>query len=86
MLLVQKFQILGKNRIFSMVTLWLLVGCLFVTRYDQAFPGTSSNKSGVLPRLVLIGHAHFSQYMEWHNLGIITLKHAICSKYFWKIK
>ena len=28
---------------------------------------------------VLIGHAHSSQFMEWQNLGIATLKHAICA-------
>ena len=27
---------------------------------------------------VLIGHAHSSEFMEWKNLGIATLKHAIC--------
>ena len=31
----------------------------------------------VLHRL-LIGHAHSSKFMEWPNLGIATLKHAIC--------
>ena len=25
---------------------------------------------------MLIGHAHFSQLMEWQNLGITTLNHA----------
>ena len=33
---------------------------------------------GVLHR-VLIGHAHSSKFMEWQNLGIATLKHAICA-------
>ena len=28
---------------------------------------------------VLIGHAHSSKFMEWQNLGIATLKHAICA-------
>ena len=32
----------------------------------------------VLHRM-LIGHAHSSQFMEWQNLGIATLKHAICA-------
>ena len=27
---------------------------------------------------ILIGRAHSSQFMEWQNLGITTLKHAIC--------
>ena len=31
----------------------------------------------VLHRMTLIGHTHSSQFMEWHNLGITTLKHAI---------
>ena len=26
----------------------------------------------------LIGHAHSSQFIEWHHLGITALKHAIC--------
>ena len=26
--------------------------------------------------MTLIGHAHSSQFMEWQNLGITTLKHA----------
>ena len=25
-----------------------------------------------------IGHAHFSQLLEWQNLGITTPKHATC--------
>ena len=29
--------------------------------------------------MVLIGHAHSSQFMEWQNLGITTLKHATCA-------
>ena len=28
--------------------------------------------------MALIGPAHSSQFMKWHNLGIATLKHAIC--------
>ena len=32
----------------------------------------------VLHRM-LIGHAHSSQFMEWQNLGITTLKHATCA-------
>ena len=31
----------------------------------------------VLHRMTLTGHAHFSQFMEWQNLDIKTLKHAI---------
>ena len=31
----------------------------------------------VLHRMTLIGHAQFSQFMEWLNLGIKTLKYAI---------
>ena len=30
----------------------------------------------VLHKMTLIGQAHFSQFMEWQNLGIKTLKHA----------
>ena len=26
--------------------------------------------------MTLIGHVHSSQFMEWQNLGITTLKHA----------
>ena len=33
----------------------------------------------VLHRMMLIGHAHFSQFMEQQNLGITTLKHAKCA-------
>ena len=29
--------------------------------------------------IVLIGHAHYSQSMEWHNLGITTLKYTTCA-------
>ena len=29
--------------------------------------------------MTLIGHAHSSQFMEWQNLGITTLKHAKCA-------
>ena len=28
---------------------------------------------------MLIGHTHSSRFMEWKNLGIITLKHATCA-------
>ena len=28
------------------------------------------------------GHDHFSQFMEWQNLGITTLKHATCEPKF----
>ena len=31
----------------------------------------------VLHRMTLIGHAYFSQFTEWQNLGLKTLKHAI---------
>ena len=31
----------------------------------------------MLYRMTLIGIAHSSQFMEWHNLGIKTLKHAL---------
>ena len=27
----------------------------------------------------LIGNAHWSQLLEWQNLGITTLKHAKCA-------
>ena len=30
-----------------------------------------------LHRMTLIGHAHFSQFMEWQNLGLKILEHAI---------
>ena len=30
----------------------------------------------VLYRLTLISHAHSSQFIEWHNLGIRPFKHA----------
>ena len=34
----------------------------------------------------LIGPAHSSQFMEWYNSGITTLKHAICApKLFLKL-
>ena len=32
----------------------------------------------VLHRM-LIGHAHSSQFMEWQNLGIKTLKRGTCA-------
>ena len=28
-------------------------------------------------RMTLIDHAYLSEFMEWHNLGIVTLEHAI---------
>ena len=34
---------------------------------------------GVLHRM-LIGHTHSSQFMEWQNLSITTLKHAACAQ------
>ena len=38
----------------------------------------------VLHRM-LIGHTHSSQFMEWQNLGITTLRHATCApNVFWK--
>ena len=46
-----------------MVTRWLLVGYSLQKNHGMA----------------LIGHAHYSQSMEWHNLGITTLKHATCA-------
>ena len=33
----------------------------------------------VLNRMALIGLAHSSQFMEWQNLGIAALNHAICA-------
>ena len=33
----------------------------------------------VLHKITLIGPAQSSQFMEWHNLGIGTLKHAVCA-------
>ena len=32
----------------------------------------------MLQRMALIGPTYSSQFMEWHNLGITTLAHAIC--------
>ena len=29
--------------------------------------------------MTLIGQVYFFQFMEWHDLGITTLKHAICA-------
>ena len=29
--------------------------------------------------MTLVGHTHSSQFMEWQNLGITTLKHAKCA-------
>ena len=29
--------------------------------------------------MALIGHAHSSEFMEWRNLGITRLKHAMCA-------
>ena len=29
--------------------------------------------------MTLTGHAHSSQFMEWQNLGITTVKHAKCA-------
>ena len=34
----------------------------------------------------LIGPAHSSQFIEWHNSGITTLKHAVCApNVFWNL-
>ena len=30
-------------------------------------------------RMMLIGHTYSSQFMEWQNFGITTLKHATCA-------
>ena len=54
-----------------MVTRWLLV----TTKHSQSLV---LNKSSVLHRMTLIDHAHSFQFMEKHNLGITTLKHALC--------
>ena len=35
--------------------------------------------SGVLHRMRLSDPTHSSQFMEWHNSGITTRKHAICA-------
>ena len=35
--------------------------------------------------MMLIGHAHSSQFMEWQKLGITRLNHATCRKCFLKI-
>ena len=63
--------------------LWLFVGHSLITRWllvtIKHFQSLLLNKSGVLPRKNLLGHVHSSQFMEWLNLGITTLKHATCS-------
>ena len=54
----------------------MVTRCLLVTnKYSQALV---LQKSSVLHRMTLIGRAHYSQLMEWQNLGIATLKHGIC--------
>ena len=36
--------------------------------------------------ITLIGFSHFFLFMEWHNIGITTIKHAICApNVFWKL-
>ena len=57
--------------------LWLLDDYSLVTRYKQTFPSTSTEKICVLHRMRFIGHVYSSQLMQWHNLGIVTLKHTI---------
>ena len=74
MLLVQKCHF--KVKIKSLV--WLLVG------YSQALV---LKKCSVSHRMTLADHVHSSQLMEWHSLGITTLKHAICGpNIFLKLK
>ena len=34
--------------------------------------------------MTLIGYAHSSQFMEWQNLGVTTLKHAKCATNVYK--
>ena len=34
--------------------------------------------------MALTGPAHTSQFMEWYNLGITILKHAICAQNVFK--
>ena len=41
--------------------------------------------ASVLHRMMLIGHTHFSQLMEWKNLGVTTLKHDTCAPTVFKI-
>ena len=42
--------------------------------------------TSVLHRMTWIDHARFSQFMEWQNLDIRTLKHATyASNTFWKL-
>ena len=36
----------------------------------------------VFHRMMLIDYTHSSQFMEWQNLGITTLKQATCSQCF----
>ena len=55
-----------------MFSRWLLI----TIKHSQALV---LNKSIVLHRKKLIGHAHSSLFVEWHNLGITIIKHAICS-------
>ena len=38
----------------------------------------------VLRKIRLISPAHSSQFMEYHNSGITTLKHAICAQNFYQ--
>ena len=33
----------------------------------------------VLHRMTLIFHTHSSQFMEWHNVVIVTLNHVNCA-------
>ena len=41
--------------------------------------------ASVLHRMMLIGHTHSSQLMEWKNLGVSTLKHNTCAPIVFKI-
>ena len=40
--------------------------------------------ASVLHRMMSVGHTYSSQFMEWQNLGIVTLKHATCAPYVFK--
>ena len=61
----------NKNQILSMATRWLLV----TIKHSQALV---IERARLLNRVTLISHAHSFQFMEWHNLGITTLKDSIC--------
>ena len=62
--------------------LWLLIGYSLVTRWLLVTIKHSQalllNKSSVLHRMKLSIRTFFSQFRKAHNLGIRTVKNAIC--------